>query len=85
MYVVNHTARCVVTVANLEKLCEEFVPGRYQIRIVDLRKRPDRARVDQIVAVPTVARRRPLPERRVVGTLADGRRAAAALEMAEGG
>src|SRR5579863_1330562 len=80
VYVGNSKTRSAVTVANLERLCEQSIPGRYHIRIVDLRKTPERCREDRIVAIPTVVRSFPLPERRAVGTLADERAAIAALE-----
>lgn len=81
VYIANWAARSALTVANLERVCEEYVPGRYRIRIVDLRKTPERSREDQIVALPTVIRRQPLPERRIIGTLADSESVAAALEL----
>ena len=70
-----------LTVANLERLCEQSVPGRYRIEVVDLVKRPELASADQVMAVPTVVRRFPLPERRVIGTLADSEAAMTALEL----
>lgn len=81
VYVLDRSARSAVIVANLERLCELRVPGRYRIQIVDLLKSPDRCREDQIVAVPTVERHWPLPRRRVIGTLANLERAAAGLEL----
>ena len=81
VYVASRTARAVLTVTNLERLCEQCIPGQYRIEIIDLLKSPERSRDDQIVAVPTVVRHLPLPQRRVIGTLADGVRAAACLEL----
>lgn len=81
VYVANSKMRSAVTVANLERLCEQSIPGRYHIQIVDLLKTPERCREDRIVAIPTVIRYFPLPERRAVGTLADERAAIAALEL----
>jgi len=81
VYVANYKTRSAVTVANLERLCEQSIPGRYRIEIVDLLKTPERCREDRIVAIPTVVRSFPLPERRAVGTLADERAAIAALEL----
>lgn len=81
VYVANTDTRSSLTIANLERLCQERVPGQYRIRIIDLFRSPDRSRADQIVAVPTVVRALPLPERRVIGTLADSQKAAAGLEL----
>ncbi len=81
VYVVDAETRSAVTVANLEGLCRKYVPGKYRIQIVDLLKTPQRCSRDQILAVPTVVRCFPLPERRAIGTLADAGLAAAALEL----
>ena len=81
VYVASRTARARLTVTNLERLCEQCIPGQYRIEIIDLLKSPERSRDDQIVAVPTVVRHLPLPQRRVIGTLADAVRATAGLEL----
>lgn len=81
VYVARGARRSDMAIANLERICEEHGPGRYRIRIVDVLKAPDRCRKDQIIAVPTVVRRLPLPERRVIGTLADAAEAAEALGL----
>jgi circadian clock protein KaiB len=81
VYVLNRSPRSAVTVVNLERLCKQYVPGRYRIHTVDLLRSPDRCRQDQIVAVPTVERHWPLPRRRVIGTLADSERAVAGLDL----
>lgn len=81
VYVMDTETRSSVTIANLKSLCQQHAPGKYQIQIIDVLKSPERCSQDQILALPTVVRRFPLPERRVVGTLADGRLAAAALEL----
>jgi len=81
VYVANRAERSLLTVTNLQRLCEQCIPGQYQIEIIDLLKSPERCRDDQIVAVPTVVRHLPLPQRRVIGTLADAVRAAEGLEF----
>lgn len=66
---------------NLTKICEEHLPGRYEIKVIDLAKNPQVALDDQILAVPTVVRKQPLPIRRIVGTLVDTKRALAGLDL----
>ena len=85
LYVARGAPRSNLAISNLERICEEYGPGRYRIRIVDVLSAPERCRQDQIVAVPTVVRRLPLPERRVIGTLADQDRAAQVLDLAPAG
>ena len=81
VYVMNSAAQSQATLTNLEQLCDKHVAGRYRIEVIDLKLNPQRSRDDQIVAIPTVVRCWPLPERRVIGTLADAERAAAGLEL----
>ena len=57
--------------ANLKKLCDQYLPGQYQIKVIDLFLHPELAGRDQILAVPTVVRRLPQPVRRVLGDLSD--------------
>jgi circadian clock protein KaiB len=71
LYVLNQTQKSMAAFANLKKLCEEYLPGKYTIEVVDLAKHPERARSDQIVAIPTLIRRRPSPMRMCIGDLSN--------------
>jgi circadian clock protein KaiB len=81
IYVAAGALRSAIAIANLEQICEGHGPQQYRIHIVDVSKNPKRCREDQIVAVPTVVRRLPLPERRVIGTLTNSEVAAEALGL----
>lgn len=71
LYVAGQTPTSLRAFANLKAICEEHLKGRYQIEVVDLRKNPQLARGDQIVAVPTLVRRLPLPLQTIVGDLSN--------------
>jgi circadian clock protein KaiB len=81
LYVANWEPRSAEASTNLKKLCEQYLGGLYKIELVDLLKHPERSREDQIVAVPTLVRRMPRPEKRVIGTLIDREKVAKALEF----
>jgi circadian clock protein KaiB len=81
LYVAGRTARSVAAVENLTKLCEEHLPGRHRIEVVDLLVHPQLARGDQIVAIPTLVRKLPEPIRRVIGDLSNRERALVALQL----
>lgn len=81
LYVTSWEPRAAAAMANLKQLCEQRLAGTFKIQIVDLVKSPARCLEDQILAIPTVVRRFPLPEKRVIGTLSNTEAAAAALEM----
>ena len=71
LYVAGQSARSRHAIANLESLCEEHMPGRYEIEIIDLLAHPELARDGDIVAIPTLVRRLPLPLRKVIGDLSN--------------
>jgi circadian clock protein KaiB len=81
LYVAGPAPRCLAAHIRLKALCEEHVPGRYHIQVIDLFDQPQRAGEDEIVAIPTVIRALPLPIRRVVGDLADTERTLAGLQL----
>ena len=71
LYVAGRTAKSIRAFANLTALCDEHLKGRYQVEVIDLLDHPDRARGDQIVAIPTLVIKLPLPVRRIIGDLSD--------------
>jgi circadian clock protein KaiB len=81
LYVMSWEPRSAAAMVNLKQLCERHLVGNYTIHVVDLVKMPHRSQEDQILAIPTLVRRLPLPERRVIGTLSNPAAVAAALEM----
>jgi circadian clock protein KaiB len=85
LYVAGQTPRSVTAFANLQKLCEEHMAGRYRIEVIDLLKDPKLARGDQIVAVPTLVRKLPEPVRKIIGDLSDTERVLVGLDLRSGG
>ncbi|WP_207918722.1 circadian clock KaiB family protein [Saccharopolyspora karakumensis] len=78
---VGQTERSQAAKINLRAVCEDRVPGRYEIEVVDVAERPDLAGELRILATPTVVRIAPLPQRRVIGDLSDHSRIMAALGL----
>ena len=81
LYVAGQTPKSVTAFANLNRLCEEHLPGRYKIEVIDLLQNPQLAAGDQIVAIPTLVRRLPEPLRRIVGDLSNTERALVGLQL----
>ncbi len=81
LYVAGQTPRSVAAFANLKKICEEHLVGRYNIEVVDLVKHPQLAAGDQILAIPTLVRKLPQPLRKIVGDLRDTERALVGLQL----
>ncbi len=81
LYVAGRTARAATAFANLTKLCEQHLAGRYRIEVVDLLKTPQLAKGDQIFAVPTLVRKLPEPVRKIIGDLSNTERVLVGLDL----
>lgn len=67
LYVTGATARSLRAIANVKAVCEQYLRGNYELEVVDIYERPALARRDQIVAVPTLIKKLPVPVRLLVG------------------
>lgn len=81
LYIAGHTPKSLAAFANLKRICEEHLHGRYTIQMIDLLEQPRLAESDQIVAIPTVVRRLPLPVRKLIGDLSDTQRVLIGLDL----
>jgi len=81
LYVAGQTPRCVRAFANLKKICEEHMAGKYQIEVIDLLQSPQLAKGDQILAVPTLVRKLPEPIKKIIGDLSNTERVLVGLDV----
>ena len=81
LYVAGKTAKSMAAMANLKALCEEHLPGKYRVEVVDLLVHPKLAAGDQIIAIPTLVRKLPSPIRKVVGDLSNTERTLVGLNL----
>ena len=81
LYIAGQTPKSITAIANLKRLCETHLSGRYSIEIVDLIKNPSLAQRDQIIAVPTLIRDFPEPIRRIIGDLSNTERVLMGLDV----
>lgn len=81
LYVAGQTTRSLAAFANLQRICETYLPGQYCIEIIDLTKTPQLAVDDQIFALPTLVRRLPEPIKALVGDLSDEGRVLVGLNV----
>lgn len=71
LYVAGKTPKSVSALNNLKKYCEEHLKGLYKIEVIDLLEKPQLAEGDQILAVPTLVRKVPVPIRKIIGDLSN--------------
>ncbi len=83
LYVSGATARSTRAIANITRLCEKHLKGRYELDVVDIYKQPERAKGEQVIAAPTLVKELPLPLRRFIGDLSDTEKVLMGLELVE--
>lgn len=81
LYVTGMTTHSARAIENLRAFCRKHLEGRYTLRIFDLYQQPSLARSEQLIAAPTLVKRVPLPQRRLVGDMSDQARMCAALGL----
>ncbi len=81
LYVAGQTPRAIKAFENLKRICEEHLAGIYSIEVIDLLKTPQLARGDQIIAVPTLVRKLPVPVRKIIGDLSNTQRVLVGLDL----
>lgn len=85
LYVAGQTPRSIAAIANLTKICDSHLSGRYNITIIDLIRDPALAQRDQIVAIPTLIRHLPEPLKRIIGDLSNVEKVLVGLDIAPTG
>jgi circadian clock protein KaiB len=81
LYVAGQTPKSLQAFANLKRICEEHLPGKYQIEVIDLLKNPQLAKGDQILALPTLVRKLPVPMRKIIGDLSNTEKVLVGLDL----
>jgi circadian clock protein KaiB len=81
LYVAGQTPKSIIALANLKRICEEHMEGRYTIEVIDLMDNPRLARQHQIVAIPTLIRELPSPIKRIIGDLSNTERVLVGLDV----
>ena len=81
LYVAGQTPKSLAAISNLKKICTEHLNDRYRIEVIDLAKNPALARDHQILAIPTLVRKLPVPIRKIIGDLSDTARVVVGLDI----
>jgi len=81
LYTAGQTPKSLAAFRNLKKVCDEHLPGQYEIEVIDLLANPRLAKDHQIVAIPTLVRKLPNPIRKIIGDLSDVERTLVGLDL----
>ena len=85
LYVAGQTPKALRAFSNLRKICDEHLEGRYRIEVIDLLENPTLGQGDQILALPTLVRRLPVPIKKIIGDLSNTERVLVGLDLRERG
>src|SRR5665213_2341492 len=81
LYVSGSTSKSALAVENIKRICEQHLKNRYDLEVIDIYQQPNLARDEQIVAVPTLIKRSPLPLRRLIGDLSNPKKVLIGLDL----
>jgi circadian clock protein KaiB len=81
LFVTGSTPRSARAIQNIRALCDEKLPGRYELEVIDIYQHPEQAKPEQIVVAPTLIKMLPAPVRRVIGDLSNLSRVLVGLDM----
>jgi circadian clock protein KaiB len=83
LYITGTTERSNEAVTNIRQLCDKFLPGRYELEVVDIYQQPGKAADAQIIAAPTLVKQLPMPIKRLIGNLSDPEKVIIGLDLRE--
>lgn len=81
LYVAGMGPKSVQAIENIKRICEEYLPGRYQLEVIDIYQYPIFAKDGQIVAAPTLIKELPPPLRKLIGSMADTERVLVGMDL----
>lgn len=81
LYVAGQTPKSVAAIRNLERICAGHLDGTFTVKVIDLKENPRLAREHNIVAIPTLVRKLPVPIQKIIGDLSDTEKVLVHLQM----
>ncbi|SOD82524.1 circadian clock KaiB family protein [Spirosoma fluviale] len=79
LFVTGISLNSVRAIANIKQICEQYLPGKYSLEIIDVHQQKTLAEREQLIALPLLIKRLPLPERRLIGDLSDTKKVLSGL------
>jgi circadian clock protein KaiB len=81
LYIAGQTPKSIDAITNIKKICEENLKGDYMLEVIDLYQQPQLAQGEQIIALPTLIKKLPLPLRRIIGDMSNSERVLVGLDL----
>jgi circadian clock protein KaiB len=81
LFVTGASPNSIRAISNIKNICESKLEGRYELEIIDVYQQPLMAESEQIIALPLLIKKMPLPERRFIGDLSDTEKVLKGLDI----
>ncbi|PKN10925.1 MAG: hypothetical protein CVU70_01510 [Deltaproteobacteria bacterium HGW-Deltaproteobacteria-5] len=81
LYITGMTPRSTRAIANVRNLCEQYLKGEYELKVIDIYQQPQLAAGEQIIATPTLIKQLPLPLRKLIGDMSDTERFLVGIDL----
>jgi len=81
LYVTGMTPKSTRAIDNVQRICEKYMEGFYELKIIDIYQQPRLAKEEQIIATPTLIKKLPLPIRRLIGDMSDTERFLVGIDL----
>lgn len=81
LFVTGASPNSARAISNLRQICDKYIAGRYSLEIIDVYQQVEIARQEQIIALPLLIKKGPLPERRLVGDMSNTEKVLSGLGM----
>lgn len=81
LYVSGNTSRSATAIANVRRICEEYLPNHYELEVIDIYQQPKETKAAEVVVVPTLIKELPLPIQRFVGDMSKAEKIVVGLRL----
>ena len=81
LYVAGTSARSSLAIANIRRICDQYLSGHYELEVIDVYQQPASTRQAQVIAVPTLIKELPFPPQRFVGDMSNTERIVIGLNL----
>lgn len=81
LYITGATARSTRAIQNVRRICDQYLPGRYDLEVIDVYQQPTLAQEEQLIAAPTLIKKLPLPLRKIIGDMSNEARVLLGLDL----
>ncbi|THU40256.1 circadian clock protein KaiB [Niastella caeni] len=81
LFVTGASPNSVRAITNIRNICDVYLKGRYELHIIDVYQDVALAQKEQLIALPLLIKKLPLPERKLIGDLSETEKVLKALEV----